>query len=127
MCFPFLKTISIHFILINIFFITFSYSQKKNIDKEPFYDTTRYSKVILEKYIYFRNKNDKLKINKKNLKTIYKNTKSSEDYYFDVLRSFSMHLSSDKNKTVGKNLSFSEQAFVHAYAIEYLYKCQENL
>ena len=123
MRFPFSKTTAICFILMSIFFITSSYGQKKDFKKEPF-DEQKDSFPQYEKYIFYRNKKNTLKINKKNFRTICKNTKSSEDDYFDNLKLLSIGIP-NKN-IIGENLSFSERVYVHAYVTEYLYKCQEK-
>jgi len=122
MSFLFLKKTTICFILMSIVFTTFSYSQKKSFKKEPFNEEDSFESY--EKYIWYRNKKNKLKVNKKNFKTIYKNTKSSKDDYFIWLESYSVVL--PNKKLVGKNLSFAERTYVHAYVTEYLYKCQEK-
>jgi len=122
MDFNFFKKINICSLLICLFFSALSYSQKKDFKKEPFNEEDSFE--VYEKYIFYRNKKNKLKINKRNLKTIYRNTKSSEDKYFKGLNSISVVLPS--KDIIGKNLSFCERVYVHGYVTEYLLKCQEK-
>lgn len=66
MDFNFFKKINICSLLICLFFSALSYSQKKNLKKEPF-DVMNDSLKNYENYVYYRNRGEKLKINKRNL------------------------------------------------------------
>ena len=77
-----------------------------------------------KKYIWSRNANGTVKINKKNLKHIYVTSKTGEDIYYGFLHSYSTDL--NYSNPIPKELSFTENAYVSAYLVEYLYKCQKK-
>ncbi|KAA1244458.1 hypothetical protein [Aquimarina sp. RZ0] len=81
--------------------------------------------VSFEKLIWSKNTDNTLILNKANLTRIYRNTKSSEDDYFSLLRSYSSRLTT-KDRKIANDLSFSERAFVVGHVIEYLYKCRKK-
>ncbi|WP_346881595.1 hypothetical protein [uncultured Algibacter sp.] len=78
-----------------------------------------------ESFIWSKNTDSVIIINKNNLRRIYKNTETGKDVYFDFLRSYSIQLTAIN--PISKELSFSERAYIAAYVVEYLYKCREKL
>jgi|GEM_PF-1359824 len=76
-------------------------------------------------FLWSRNTEGSINIIKKNFKQIHRNCKSSEDAYFDLLYGYSISLTTKKTK-IAKELSNSERAYVGAYVVEYLYKCQRK-
>ena len=79
-----------------------------------------------EKLIWYRDADSTIIINKKNLRKIYLNTKTSEDDYFSFLRSYSVRLTTTNERKIAKKFSFSEKTYISAYAVEYLYRCQKK-
>ncbi len=77
-------------------------------------------------FIWYREKDSTVVINKKNLEKIYKETAKGNSRYFDFLDSYLLRLTVRSHRT-GKNLKFSERAYIVAYVVEYLYKCQQKL
>ncbi len=75
--------------------------------------------------LWSRNADSAIKINKKNLRYIYRNTKTGEDIHFRFLDNYSSYLI--YSNPIPEELSFAENAYVSAYLVEYLYKCQKKI
>ncbi len=76
-------------------------------------------------FLWSRNMDNSIILNKKHFKQIHRNCESSEDVYFDLLEGYNVFLTSKKRK-IGKGLSLSESAYVAGHVVEYLYKCQKK-
>ncbi len=95
-------------------------SQKKLLKNETPENLTSF-----KKFVYSRNADSVIKINKKNLRYIYRNTKTGEDVFFRFMDNYSSYLT--RKIPVSKELSFEENAYVSGHLVEYLYKCQMKI
>jgi len=79
-----------------------------------------------EKFIWYRNSDSVIVINKKSLNKIYKKTNSSDERYFESLDTYNSSILNTSNSFT-KKISFTEKAFLSGHVINTLYKCQEKL
>ncbi|MDC1162002.1 hypothetical protein OAT18_01030 [Tenacibaculum sp.] len=108
------------FLIIVIFFSCKSY---ENTTKGILKDADLHSVKKYGNYIWTKNKDSVVVVNKKNLEEIYKKSNRSSSLYFRSLDYYSSQLPSAK---INKELTFPERTYISAYIIEYLYKCQDK-
>ncbi len=107
--------------LLSIILATISCGSQNNLLK----NNTPKDLTSFEKFIWSRDLDNTIKINKQNLMYITKTTKTSKNNNFNFLHSYSIDLTAVDPDLI--ELSFLERAYVSAYVVEYLYKCRENL
>ena len=109
--------------LLIILFISVSCKTQKNYLGSVSFKKDYQNKELnaLGDLLWSRNADSAIKINKKNLRFIYRNTKTGEDIHFRFLDNYSTYLT--LSKPIPKELSFEENTYVSAYLVEYLYKC----
>jgi hypothetical protein len=109
--------------LLIILFISVSCKTQKNYLGSVSFKKDYQNKELdaLGDLLWSRNADSAIKINKKNLRYIYRNTKTGEDIHFRFLDNYSTYLT--LSKPIPKELSFEENVYVSAYLVEYLYKC----
>ncbi len=117
--FKYQKIIKVSFLLANIFIIVSCGSQNDLLKNSKPEDLESF-----KKFIWSRDTDSIIRINKKKLNYIYKTVKSGEDPYYGFLHNYSSELI--YSNPIPKELSFEENAYVSAYLVEYLYKCQKK-
>ncbi len=118
------KVITVNCILV-IFLMIISCGSGKSITENNLLKNEKPKDLAsFKKFIWSRNTDSTIKINKKNLKYIYRTVKRGEDVYFRLLDNYSNYLT--LSKPIPEELSLSENAYVSAYLVEYLYKCNKK-
>ncbi len=114
------------FLLLSL--VTISCSSQKVLTEKDLLTKNRTQKRIdtFGSFLWSKNSDGVLVINKKNFEKILNKTNSSDNNYFKSLDRYSIHLTY-KDRSIAKELSFAERAKVAAYVVEYLYRCQEKM
>ncbi len=127
-CFKYQKTVYVNCLLAIILMVMSCGSQEKLIENNVLkIDNPPKDLESFEKLMWIRNADGIIVINKKNLNKIHRSTQTGEDEYFSFLQSYAIRLTASSKQPIAKKFSFSENAYVAGYAVEYLYKCQKRI